>query len=289
MSEGLTWKEAEPPALDPPTAAQKLRGYGRVVVIVLMTLVCFLLFLSGKLAQRVLGRWVGYHYVVARLWSRGMLALLGVKRRVRGEPIRRGGVLAANHASWLDIVSLRSVTRINFVSKAEVRNWPGIGYIAELCETVFIERRRTAAKRQQADLLERIERDELLCIFPEGTSTDGLRVLPFKSTLLSVLFMDGVHERALVQPVSVVYRTNPGSGLPVNFYGWWGSMSFEGHIWSLATRSSGGEVEVVFHEAMRAVDWDDRKALTARCEADVRSAFPHLDPAAPERADASVI
>lgn len=279
MSERLTWKEAEPPALPPPTGAQTARGYLRVALILALTAIGFVIFLSGKLLQRVLGRWVGYQYPVALLWSRAVLAILGVRRVVEGAPIRRGGVLVANHASWLDIVSLRSVTRINFVSKDDVRNWPLVGYIAEICETVFIERRRTAAKRQQEELLSRIQRDELLCVFPEGTSTDGLRVLPFKSTLMSVLFIEGVHEHALVQPVSVVYRTNPKADLPVNFYGWWGSMSFEGHIWSLATRSSGGEVKVVFHEAMRAVDWDDRKALTARCEADVRSAFPHLAPA----------
>ncbi|MEM7525625.1 MAG: lysophospholipid acyltransferase family protein [Pseudomonadota bacterium] len=273
MSEGLTWKEAEPPALPAPTTAEVARGYVRIGLIVTLTVLGFILFLSGKLLQRLLGRWVGYHYVVARLWSRSVLSILGLKRVVKGAPIRKGGVLVSNHASWLDIVSLRSVTRVNFVSKAEVRKWPLVGYIAEVCETVFIERRRTAAKRQQEDLLARILNDELLCIFPEGTSTDGLRVLPFKSTLMSVLFLEGVHEHALVQPVSVVYRTNPNSELPVNFYGWWGTMSFEGHIWTLATRSLGGCVEIVFHEPMRAADWSDRKALTARCETDVRSAF----------------
>lgn len=281
MSEGLTWKEAEPPALPAPTAAQKARGYVRVAAMVAITLIGLLLFLSGKGLQRLFGRWIGYHYVVAQIWSRAMLAILGVRRVVRGEPIRKGGVFTANHASWLDIVSLRSVARVNFVSKAEVRDWPGVGFIAAICETVFIERRRSAAKRQQQDLHERIMRDELLCVFPEGTSTDGLRVLPFKSTLMSVLFLEGVHEEALVQPVSIVYRADPALDLPVNFYGWWGSMSFEGHIWSVATRSAGGEVEITFHEAMRAVDWDDRKALTARCEAAVRSAFPGEGRAAP--------
>lgn len=271
--ESLTWKEAEPPELPPASIAQTARGVARVAVILFLTIICFGLFLLGKGLKNLFGDWVRFHYFVARLWSRAILAILGIRRKVTGTPIRRGGVLAANHASWLDIVSLRSVTLINFVSKADVRKWPGVGYVAEVCETVFIERKRTAAKRQQMELEERIRRDELLCIFPEGTSTDGLRVLPFKSSLLSVVFLEGVHERALVQPVSVIYRTNRKSGLPVNFYGWWGSMSFEGHIWSVATRSRGGEVEIVFHPPMLASDWTDRKALTARCESDVRSAF----------------
>lgn len=277
-----TWKEAEPRPLAKATRLEVARGVCRIVAIAVITAVLLTVFALGKGLQRLLGRRVTFHYAAARFWSRGMLAILGLKPRVSGAPIRRGGVLISNHASWADILALRSVTRINFVAKAEVRGWLGVGAIAAFCGTVFIKRRRTEAKRQQADLLARIRDDELLCIFAEGTSTDGLRVLPFKSTLMSVVFLEGVHERAMVQPVSVVYRTRPKSGLPVNFYGWWGSMSLEGHIWNVATRSSGGVVEVVFHESMRAADWTDRKALTAKCEADVRSAFsaafPGVDP-----------
>lgn len=273
MTETTTWKEAEPPPLPKPTTRQTVRGAFRIGVAGLATVATLLVFMAGKGLQRLFGPRVTFQYAAARHWSRLMLAIFGLKLRARGAPIRRGGVLIANHASWADILALRAVTRINFVAKSEVRDWPGVGFVAAVCETVFIRRRRTEAKRQQTDLLERIKADELLCIFAEGTSTDGLRVLPFKSALMSVLFLDGVHERAMVQPVSVIYRTNPKSDLPVNFYGWWGSMSFEGHIWTVATRSAGGVVEVVFHDAMRAADWDDRKALTAKCEAEVRSAF----------------
>lgn len=269
----LTWKEAEPPALAPLTRAQKLRGGLRIGAALTVTAALLAVFAAGQGVRRLLGRRVTFHYGAARLWSRIMLALFGLRRTVRGRPIASGGILVANHASWADILALRSVTRINFVSKAEVRAWPGVGRVAELCETVFIERKRTEAKKQQQDLLARIDAGELLCLFPEGTSTDGLRVLPFKSTLMSVLFLEGVHEHAMVQPVSLVYRPDPASGLPPNFYGWWGSMPFEGHVWSVAARSVRGSVEIVFHEPSRAVDWPDRKRLTAHCEAAVRSAF----------------
>ena len=270
----LTWKEAEPPALPPATLLQKLRGGLRIAAALIVTAVLLLVFVLGKWLKRRFGPRVTFQYGAAQLWSRLMLALFGLRPVVRGRPIRTGGVLVANHASWADILALRSVTRINFVSKAEVRDWPGVGRVAELCETVFIERKRSHAKRQQVDLFERIVAGELLCLFPEGTSTDGLRVLPFKSTLMSVLFIEGVHEEAMVQPVSLVYRPSPRLDLPVNFYGWWGSMSFEGHIWEVACRSRGGIVEIVFHEPSRAKDWTDRKALTAHCETAVRSAFP---------------
>lgn len=269
-----TWKEAEPPELPPLTTREKVRGGLRIAVMLVGTLIAFVLFSLGRLLRRRLGLPVTFHYFVARIWSRFCLALFALKPVIVGKPIRRGGIVVANHVSWSDILALRCVTRINFVSKAEVRDWPAVGYVAEICETVFIERRRSEAKRQQADLLARIRADELLCIFPEGTSTDGMRVLPFKSTLMSVLFIEGVHEEAYVQPVTLNYRPDPALGLPENFYGWWGTMPFESHIWSIAARSRRGRVEVVFHPPLKASDYDDRKVLTAECEAAVKSAMP---------------
>lgn len=272
----MTWKDAEPPTLPPLSVGQRIRAWVRISVALGVTGVLLLVFVAGRGAKAAFGPWVTFHYAAARLWSRVMLKIFGLKPIVRGAPIKSGGVLVANHASWVDIVALRSVRRVNFVAKADVRRWPGVGAVAALCETVFIERKRTEAMRQQADLLERMKAGELLCIFPEGTSTDGLRVLPFKSSLMSVLFVDGVRERALVQPVSLIYRPSPRLGLPVNFYGWWGSMPFGAHVWTVAARSRGGVVEMVFHEAIHAADWPDRKTLTAHCESAVRSAFPSL-------------
>ena len=274
MAETPTWKEAEPPELRAPYLRESVRGGVRVTILILITMFGLVLFSLGRILKWAFGPRVTFHYGVARLWARTCLALFAVRRVVNGQPIRRGGVLASNHASWMDIISLRSVTRINFVSKAEVRKWPVVGYIAEVCETVFIERRRSEAKRQQAELAARVHNDELLCIFPEGTSTDGLRVLPFKSTLMSVVFIEGIHEQAFVQPVTIHYQPDEALGLPRNFYGWWGSMAFESHIWTVATRSRGGKVEITFHEPLKARDFSDRKLLTQTCETAVRSAMP---------------
>ena len=269
-----TWKAAEPPSLPEPSGMQAARGYARVGAILALTIFLFIFFQLGRFLKRVLGRWIGFHYTIALVWARLCLRLLSLKPVVRGAPIRRGGILASNHVSWTDIMVLRSVTRVNFVSKAEVRKWPVVGYIAYVCETVFIERKRTEAKRQQADLLERIENDELLCLFPEGTSTDGLRVLPFKSALMSVVFVEGVRERLMVQPVTLNYIPNPEHDLPINFYGWWGTMGFGAHIWTLATRSKGGRVEITFHDPIKVSEYEDRKRLTLDCETAVRSALP---------------
>jgi 1-acyl-sn-glycerol-3-phosphate acyltransferase len=265
----VTWNEADPPALDPATPAQKVLGGLRVVGVVSATALALALFLPGKWLRKRVWRGVGYHFLVARLWARLMLALMGVSPSVTGRPIQGGGVIVANHASWSDILALRACRTVNFVSKAEVRSWPGIGWIADQCDTVFIERRRTATKSQQAILRARIAEGEALCIFPEGTSSDGRRVLPFKSALLSFLFEDGLRD-VPVQGATINWIAPPGQ--PADFFGWWGDMPFEGHIWDVVCRSRGGRVEVVFHEPVTAAEIGDRKLLARRLEDQVRSA-----------------
>ncbi|SEA47798.1 lysophospholipid acyltransferase family protein [Rubrimonas cliftonensis] len=266
----VTWNDAAPPDLPPLTPAERLRGGVRVAAMLALTAVCLTLFLILRFVRRRLFRGFKAQFWVARVWARAMLRLIGVRRRVIGAPIRGGGVWLANHASWSDILALRSARLVNFVSKAEVRAWPGIGWIAEVADTVFIERRRSRAHDHRGVLADRLRGGQLLCIFPEGTSSDGLRVLPFKSSLLAALYEPGMPADARVQPVTLNWIAAPG--LPREFYGWWGSMPFEGHIWEIACRSRGGVVEIVFHAPCSVHDVGDRKAMTRWAEETVRAA-----------------
>jgi lyso-ornithine lipid O-acyltransferase len=263
--------DAEPlPDLPAPSVPWRVLGAIRLVALLVLTGVTLGLFLAGRFLRGVLGRWVTFHFEVARLWSRGVLWLAGLRLIVRGTPVS-AGALVANHASWLDIPALRAVTLIYFVSKSEVAAWPGIGFITRVTGTIFINRRRSGAKREEAVLRSRIAHDQLLCFFPEGTSTDGRRVLPFKSSLFSAFFTDGRGTDFPIQPVTVRFRPAPGSGLPENFYGWWGTMSLEGNIWDILTRSRGGTVEVAFHAPVTAADFPDRKRLADHCREVVAS------------------
>lgn len=259
-----TWNAENAPSLAPPGFGGRTLGAVRVLLLLALTGVSVALFLLGRALRGILGRWVTFHFGVAWLWARLCLRLAGLRLVVRGRPIARG-VLAANHSSWIDILALRSVSLMYFVSKAEVANWPGVGFITRITGTVFIERRRSQAKEQEAVLRERIAADQLLTIFPEGTSTDGLRVLDFKSSLFSALFEDGLGTDIQAQPVTVRYHPNADHSLPRNFYGWWGDMGFEAHIWDVVTRSRGGSVEVIFHPPATASDFDDRKSLADHC------------------------
>jgi len=260
----VTWNDAEPAALPPLSRADRAVGAARLAAFLALTGVALGLFLVGHNLRRALGhRWVVFHFGVARLWSRLGLGLCGLRLRVEGRPVS-AGALVANHSSWLDILALRAVRLVYFVAKSEVADWPGVGFITRVTGTVFIERKRAEAKRQEEVLLERIAARQVLCIFPEGTSTDGLRVLPFKSSLFSAFFHEDHGADVLVQPVSLRY-VRGRADLPESFYGWWGTMGFESHIWDVLCRSRRGEVRVVFHEPVRAADFRDRKALAEHC------------------------
>ncbi len=199
-------------------------------------------------------------------------AILGIRMRVVGKPMTGNGAVVANHASWLDIFTLNAPQRIYFVAKSEVSGWAGIGWLARATGTVFINRKGTEAKKQQELFEARLRAGHRLLFFPEGTSTDSLRVLPFKSTLFAAFFSHGLAEVLQIQPVSVIYRS-PDPADP-QFYGWWGAMDFAPHLLKLLAARRQGAVEIVFHDPVRVADFPNRKALAAYCEAKVRSAFP---------------
>lgn len=205
------------------------------------------------------------------------LALIGIRWRVQGRPMRRQGALVSNHASWLDIFVLNAAGPIYFVSKAEVAAWPGIGLLARATGTVFIERDRRQAKAQQAMLAGRLRAGHRLLFFPEGTSTDGLRVLPFKATLFEAFLGEGLADNLWVQPVSVAYRAPPGAD--TRLYGWWGDMDFAPHFLRVLACPGRGEVDVIFHEPLAVRAFAGRKDLARACEVAVREGLArHLGP-----------
>lgn len=261
-----TWNGAPPPSLPPPTPAGRVVGALRLAVFLAMTAVALAVFVSGRYLRAWLGHSITYHFLTARLWSRAGLWLLGLRLTVRGTPVA-SGALVSNHCSWADILTLRSVKLMYFVAKSEVRDWPGVGFITAVTGTIYIERRRNQAKQQEQVLRERIGADQLLIFFPEGTSTDGLRVLPFKSSLFSAFFHDHHAADLWVQPVTLRYIPAPGSGLPPDFYGWWGDMSLGSHVWAVMSRSFGGRAEVIFHPPVKPSAFADRKALAEHCGA----------------------
>ena len=136
-------------------------------------------------------------------WSTEMLTCLGIRLVMRGQPVAIGPVLlAANHISWLDITSLHAARHCRFVSKADVKHWPLIGRLATGAGTLFIEREsRRDAMRVVHHMAERLGAGDVLAIFPEGTTSDGVSLRPFHANL----FQAAIAADAPVQPVALQF------------------------------------------------------------------------------------
>lgn len=144
-----------------------------------------------------------------RAWSLKTLRLCGLNLVVHNDGARldAGALVVSNHVSWIDIYVINAWRPTPFVSKAEVRRWPLIGWFAEKLDTVFIEReKRSDAKRIMHELAARLERGELMCVFPEGTTSDGLALKPFHSNM----FQAAVSAGKPVQPICLMYEDAQG-------------------------------------------------------------------------------
>ncbi|UWR56314.1 lysophospholipid acyltransferase family protein [Phaeobacter inhibens] len=205
---------------------------------------------------------------------RNAFRVLGMRFRTKGALMTNRGAVVANHTSWLDIFALNARKRIYFVSKAEVAGWPGIGWLARATGTVFIKRDAREARKQTAVFQKRLLLGHKLLFFPEGTSTDGLRVLPFKTTLFAAFFHPELRDHISIQPVSVVFL--PPNGEEPRFYGWWGDMEFGPHLLKTLAAPRQGQVVLHYHDPLQVSDFRDRKALAAACEAKVRAGHTTL-------------
>jgi lyso-ornithine lipid O-acyltransferase len=194
--------------------------------------------------------------------------IMGLKVRVVGRPAKSRPVLfVSNHVSYLDIPVLGSVIPVSFVAKVEVAQWPGYGMLAKLQRTVFVDRRRNTTREQRDSIHARLVAGDALVLFPEGTSNDGNRILPFRSALLSVAESAPAERPLVVQPVSIAYTSI--NGVPLGWglrplVAWYGGMALGGHLWRFS-RLGRIEVVVEFHDEARLGEFPSRKELTRHC------------------------
>lgn len=174
-------------------------------------------------------------------YHRQVCRLVGIRLHIEGSIERDKPVLVvANHSSWLDIPVLSAVAPVSFVAKKEVGGWPFVSRLARLQRSVFVDRtRRTAVADTTSEMAHRLAAGDALVLFAEGTSTDGNRVLPLRTSLFGAV-MPGRDElapsRGVVQTCAVVYRQL--HGLPIDragrsLIGWYGDMEMGRHAWEL--------------------------------------------------------
>ncbi len=252
---GGQWPDSIPPMR---RVIRRVRAARRGVTAVLWTVLAagiqaVLLVLPGRAK-------VGF----ARLYWANLARMIGLQVRVIGvKPANRQGrrvIYAANHCSWLDIPVLGGTLEACFVSKDEIARWPGVSLVARLGRTVFVTRQRGATGRERDDMRGRLAAGDDLLLFPEGTSSDGSRVLPFRSAFFSVAEGEAP---PLIQPVSVVYDRL--GGLPTRrstraVFAWYGDMDLASHFWRLA-QWRGMRATVLMHPPLDPKDFANRKLL----------------------------
>jgi 1-acyl-sn-glycerol-3-phosphate acyltransferase len=253
---------------------RSFRAAARAVVAVLITVPSYVAALAGGLLlapwPKARSRWQGH---VFRSWSHALCLAFGVRVRTQGPAPRPPFVLVSNHVSWVDILALGTRLPCVFVAKAEIDSWPVFGALCRAVNTIFIDRK---AKRELHRVLERIETTlaahQGVVIFPEGTSSAGHEVLPFRSPLLEL-------PAKLGRPVhwaAISYRA-PAGAPPVHLsVTWWADMPFGPHLWQLLKLRS-VEARVTF--GSEPVASHDRKQLAADLHRAISGIFePMADP-----------
>lgn len=217
-------------------------------------------------------------------FHRLLLRLLGVRVAGTGCPPAPGTavLLLSNHVSWLDIPVLAAQHPLSFIAKSEVAGWPLVGLLARMQRCVFVDRsRKVATSEVNAIVARRLGAGDAIVLFPEGTTGDGIRLLPFRSSLVGAArtaLLTHAVETIRLQPVALSYRRR--HGLPITRrempqVAWYGDMDLAPH---LAGIIRGGPLDV-------AVEWGepilldaraDRKHATAAAEAAVREALARI-------------
>jgi 1-acyl-sn-glycerol-3-phosphate acyltransferase len=246
---------------------------------------------------------------IPRRYQHFLSRVFGIRVTVIGKPVQdRGVLMVANHTSYLDIIALGGIAHVSFVAKSEVASWPLFGTFARLQRTVFVERERRSKTAQSRDQLrERLAEGDALVLFPEGTSNDGNRVLPFKSALMGAAEAqvgtdaDGKPVYVPVQPVSITYTGL--HGMPMGrenrpLYAWYGDMELIDHLWEgLVTGPA--DIVIQFHEPITVDQVGGRKNLARIVEEQIRQGQalalaglagrkkPEIQPAQPPAAQAA--
>lgn len=214
--------------------------------------------------------------LIPSFFHRYGLPLLGVKVRSFGQvAAARPLLICSNHISWLDIPVISSLLPLIFVSKADVASWPVFGTLARLQRTIFIDRtKRKATKSASQKIAAHLAEGDAIVLFPEGTTGDGNRILPFRSSLLGAAREatsgDGVIN---IQPTAIVYKGL--HGLPMGrvwrpLLAWYGDMTLIPHLLEIV-KVGGIEAEVHFGAAVTYPAQTDRKLIAAETGVAVRA------------------
>jgi len=239
-----------------------------VILIFIRLIIFFLLTLALLPFQLIIFFLIKkYSYIIPYFYHKFCCRIFGIKIKISGKvPVNTPTLLISNHASYLDIAILGSVFQTSFVAKKEVAKWPLLGILAKLQNTIFIDRRISSLKSQENEIIKHLNEKKNLVIFPEGTSSDGNRVLPFKSSLFNI-FERNLNSKIFVQTTTIVYKKINGSLMSHadrKNITWHSDMDLIPNIFNVLKKLS-IEIEVIFNDKFIPSKEYDRKKIALYC------------------------
>ena len=249
------------------TVIDRITFYSKLLVIFSISLPMIIIsILLGKIFQ-VVRDWlpVMFHRLLIWLFS----ITIKFEGYYRESP--SCNLFISNHLSYLDIPILGSVLPLRFVAKSEVKYWPIIGFLSKLASTVFIKRVRSESFYQKKEIFKLLSEGKKLLIFPEGTTSDGNRILPFKSSLFSAL----ENQNFIIQPLIIIYSDL--NGMPINRWlrpiiAWYGDMDLLPHL-SILKNIKSINAKIIYLKPVNTIKFSTRKELSNFLEQQINKAY----------------
>ena len=236
----------------------------KLIIFVLFSFpLIFMAIILGKIIP-FFGKWLPVIFHKLLLW----LLSINVEYEGNYQRAKDCNFFVSNHLSYLDIPILGSIFPLRFVAKSEVQFWPVFGFLSKLARTIFIKRKRSDSVIQKSKIFDLLSSGEKVCIFPEGTTSDGNRVLDFKSSSFSAL----ENQNFLIQPVIICYSDL--NGIPINRWlrpviAWYGDMDLKPHILKLVTLRS-IKIKLIFIDPVCSTHFASRKNLSNYLEEKIK-------------------
>ena len=245
------------------TTSLSFMGWIRFILRVMGLILLLIIFVPLHYVYRIFK----YGSPFPMLFLRYAGRVCGAKVRRIGTPLRRDVFFISNHVSWVDILALAGASGTAYVAKHELNEVPVISWLCRLNRTIYVKRENRLGVAEQINALrEALEDNWSVTVFPEGTTTDGQSLLPFKTSMLSVL--EPPPKDVLVQPVLMDYGPEIGEE-----FGWVGDETGINNAKRLLSRKGTFELRVHFLEPFSPEEFPGRKAIGARARAAIEAAL----------------
>ncbi len=270
----IAWNDPDEEWRAPPADWMSIpRAMTRLVILLTSLIICIIPFTIVRYGQRIFGL-RHYELSILQFWGKIAVWCFGLRAEVHGDIQIEGGMITANHVNFIDIPLIFSIVPGYMMAKYEIKHWIFIGWCARILGTEFVRRDPLHTGSQVASLTKRVQRGDRMIIFPEATTTDGQRIIPFRSSMFEAIAQ--VTDNSRVQPISMYYHAPEGAS--TNFFGHWGESKLLPQMWATFASKGIKRVEVTIADPLP--EGLGRKELAQTAESVTRENFTKLKDAA---------